>query len=1098
MPLRAIKRILFADAINGHRVVRPSLRPVAAWLSLWHESIYDEVLHREPDVLLNYGDPESLSLKQRREVLGAYVDRYGKGGWRGLQTPAVQVQRFACAQLDTAVQDLWGRGVENAEVRDLLLELIGTAKLTGCADIVYGVVVDQKASHHERVSALDALVALNDVRLDKIATSIEKATARWPEPTARSVILRLFPAHLSVQQLCAILPTIAESQRTVGDLSWHLPQLITERSITPAQLDDLRSGLMKVILDGVEWREDKWPNMRTKRPDLIAALIATCNRQFHEGVRTRELFRSSAIALRFTNEDRVDDKQVKKLRTHLTDGSPIEREQAFWDSHAFMQTVRPAKDAWHRVFMLSHHGGIRLNPEKDREWVIGGLRDGQKSVFEREMMLWAAMIEVMPPGEDVRKAHDDLRQYVSDAPALAAIIEARLKPPAVDKELQRLEAEGRRHRQKFERDDAKAHASWVNFWKEVAGHPDDVFADARAENTAWNLWQAMERSGSNSRAAGWNRRFIERQFGREVADRLRSILLRMWRKDKPTLRSERTEDQKNTFLVRWQLGLAAIYAEAEDPNWSAKLTDEEARLAARFAPLELNGFPSWLDDLVAAHPAAVDAILGSELSLAMREGGAEIGATILLQNIRHAKPRVMSSFAARIKAWLDSVGDIEFAADSPVLGRLSSAVDILMQAQEPQILTDLKKTAEINLAKGLDRPAAKIWLPVLMQLDPQGGVEALEAGLKKASAAQRGLGVDWFGALFGLGHRGAIVELRRPEFTPDLLLRLVRLAYMHVRPTDDAHHVGSYSPDERDHAEQGRNAVLSALLATTGAEGWAVKQKMATDPLFAHFKDRVLALANERAAEEVDGNALSESEVVTLDTYGEVPPATRDEMFAIMRDRLEDIDDLLLQDESPREMWAAVTDEKLMRRALAHELRLSRNHMYTVDQEAATADEKETDIRLRATRSNQQAVIELKIGAKPRTAKDLRTTIRNQLVKKYMAPDECRAGCLLITVSTNKKWSHPTREEQRLDFASLIAFLQGEADQVASNLGGNVRLLVKGLDLRPRLSTEKKARGAAKRKRSRRGVPIGSSQARAGTRPKVVKRAQKAKVRRRR
>jgi hypothetical protein len=73
-----------------------------------------------------------------------------------------------------------------------------------------------------------------------------------------------------------------------------------------------------------------------------------------------------------------------------------------------------------------------------------------------------------------------------------------------------------------------------------------------------------------------------------------------------------------------------------------------------------------------------------------------------------------------------------------------------------------------------------------------------------------------------------------------------------------------------------------------------------------------------------------------------------------MRDRLEDIDDLLLQDESPREMWAAITDEKVMRRALARELRTSRNHMYTVDQEAATADEKETDIRLRATRSNQQ------------------------------------------------------------------------------------------------------------------------------------------------
>src|SRR5262249_34796159 len=155
---------------------------------------------------------------------------------------------------------------------------------------------------------------------------------------------------------------------------------------------------------------------------------------------------------------------------------------------------------------------------------------------------------------------------------------------------------------------------------------------------------------------------IERQFGYEVADRLRSILLRMWRKDEPTLRSERPPDKKNTFLVRWQLGLAAIYAEAEDPLWATKLSDEEARLAARFAPVELNGFPSWLDALVAAHPTAVDAILGTELSLALREAGPDSDATTFMQYIRHATPRVVALFRPRIKEWLEDVRDQDFAA----------------------------------------------------------------------------------------------------------------------------------------------------------------------------------------------------------------------------------------------------------------------------------------------------------------------------------------------------------------------------------------------------------------------------------------------------
>ena len=65
------------------------------------------------------------------------------------------------------------------------------------------------------------------------------------------------------------------------------------------------------------------------------------------------------------------------------------------------------------------------------------------------------------------------------------------------------------------------------------------------------------------------------------------------------------------------------------------------------------------------------------------------------------------------------------------------------------------------------------------------------------------------------------VDLSAPGFTPPLLLRLIRLAYQHVRIGDDAHHEGHYSPDTRDVAERGRNAILSALLATTGPEGRA-------------------------------------------------------------------------------------------------------------------------------------------------------------------------------------------------------------------------------------------------------------------------------------
>ncbi len=126
------------------------------------------------------------------------------------------------------------------------------------------------------------------------------------------------------------------------------------------------------------------------------------------------------------------------------------------------------------------------------------------------------------------------------------------------------------------------------------------------------------------------------------------------------------------------------------------------------------------------------------------------------------------------------------------------------------------------------------------------------------------------------------------------------------------------------------------------------------------------------------------------------------------------------------------------------------NACYTVDQEAVTADEKETDIRLRSTIPSQQATIELKVGERDWSASVLRDKLRTQLVDQYMAAEDCRAGCMLITVATNRHWQHPETNKQ-MTFDELITFLCEEAEKIVQEFGGSIRLMVKGLDLRPRL-----------------------------------------------
>jgi hypothetical protein len=342
----------------------------------------------------------------------------------------------------------------------------------------------------------------------------------------------------------------------------------------------------------------------------------------------------------------------------------------------------------------------------------------------------------------------------------------------------------------------------------------------------------------------------------------------------------------------------------------------------------------------------------------------------------------------------------------------------------------------------------------LLHLNAAVGVAALENGLEESSASKTGVGVKLFAELFHRDYSGVGVDLRAPGFRPPLLLQLLRFAYQHVRIGDDAVHEGSYSPDMRDNAEAGRNAVLRAFFSTTGPDGWAAKLEMAADPLFDHIKDRTIARAEERAAEEADDVALPESEFAILDKTGESPPATREAMFALMRDRLDDVDDLLLQDISPRELWAGITDEHVMRREVARALRDAGNQSYTIDQESVAADEKETDIRFRSTGSKQQATIELKLGDE-RSGANLFDTIRDQLLTKYMAADECRAGCLLVTIARDREWDHP-KTGMRIGFEELMAVLNEEAERASKELAGTAKLMAKGLDLRPRLGTERR------------------------------------------
>lgn len=1048
MSFRALRRLLFATT-KGKTIVRPSKRPVAGWLALKDEGIFELLRDNEPAVLLNEGDPESLTQTQRNQALQAYSDRYGPGGRRGLSVPHIQVHRFASKGLAGVINNIWKGGVENPDVREFLVNSIEEGRIEACVDIVFNTCRNEKASATERVLSLDALVSLNDKRLYDIAHSIAISDGLWPDRVAIGAVIRLFPKYLSTEHLCQILKRVRLKEHGLDRLCRQLPRLIAMSELDLPTLERLRDGLVGLVSEGLRFQKE-WPHIISDRVHLNSALAATCVRGLSHSLSDEWLY-ACVLALRLHCRDH-DDESVKSLQQWLADLSASDNARLFWTDDTLLQFLCEVKDPRTRYAEIAFHDGpVRLRSDRDLPWISAALGDTTHDVSERALLLEAA-IRLKPAQETWAEHVARLKPLVVDTPSLTERVIALLRPSKNDAEhlrWEKLEAK-RKKQQKLRK--AKAHASWIHFSRTIATQLEDVFTSERGRNTAWNLWLAMRKGGDDSRSPRWNRRFIEHFFNRETADKFRHFLMKVWRDDCPTLPSERPVGERNSYSQKWELGLVAIYAEAEDADWAKKLSDGEARLAARYAPLALNGLPLWIEDLVETHQSAVDQTLGNELSWELCQAPGECGLSFLLQTIDHASTNVAKIFLPRLNSWLDTGVDRGYDADNKagMAQRVRQVTGFILKHGDEAAIAHLLEITRQRLGEKLRLEMRHEWLPVLMRIDPESGLAELEEQVSAIEPAALSEAVGWFAILFG--DRWGAVSLNQGKFTPHLLLRLLRLAYYHVRTEDDAHHQGAYTPNTRDDAEHGRNAIVSALLNAKGEEGWAAKLEMAADPLCEHFKDRIRAVAEENWAEEIDAEVLDEVQAVALDRSGEAPPLTNGGMFSILKDRLDDLDDLLLRDYSPRELWAGITDEKVMRRAIARELSCAANSIYTVDQEGVTADEKETDIRLRSVASSHEAVIELKLGDN-RTAKDLRDTIENQLVKKYMASSKSKSGALLITLASDRKWHHPD-QRRLINVDELFSLLRDEAERVQEALGGDIAIYIHFLDLRPRLPLE--------------------------------------------
>ncbi|MEQ8042160.1 hypothetical protein ABQW67_04240 [Xanthomonas hortorum] len=1043
LPDREVARLLFADTQEGERIVKPAMRPLVAWLAPHDAFIRGEVITHEPELLLHAGDPESLDVPLRRAALEGYVRRFGKGGWRGQAVPSLQVERFASKDFTADVACLWKVGIENPEVRDTLLGLIGWGQMKGNADLAHEVAVDALAEIGSRISALAALSRLDDSRLPALLDEIASGVPDCPPLLVQRAVIEFFPSQMSPEQLMKIFARQGSKSRTYSGPITYFTNVVERSPFDADKLLLMQKQISALVNAGLTWDRSLY-RLQSKRQDLVPALLAVCLRRLSDHRCDAVLVKGIALSLLLTVDDYETRGDVKGLRAVLSESPDSVRSGVFWAQDAIARKYHPKNErsTQSRLHHLQWQGGYQPVLQHDEPWVLAAIADPQRRSGERAFALEVA-IEWTPHKSDPDRWIAQLSATAAGAhnlePRVEAFRIAYLAPREPSewerKNAERMEINRRKH--------AKSTASWRQFHRELCGSPDVAFSDARVEGTLWDFWKVMRNERSAHSQAGWNRGFIERMLSKDLADRFQKVFAAAWRRERPTLRSERDEEKKNTTLVIWEMGLAGIYAEAEDPAWAARLSAGEVKLACRYALLELNRLPPWLEQLATRHPAAVDSVIGRELSEDLGKGADPHG--MLLQYIRRSTEPVAHLLLPRVRAWAHRAA-VKTRLTDVQRRNMGNAADFLLVHGSPED-TALLRDAAIAATTGRPNPKnVDLWLPILGRLDADAFVDTLERLSRSITPARHSKVVNWLGALFG---HHASLGLSSMSGRPDLILRLLRLTHRHVRSEDDDPAEGVRSVGNRENAEYARSSLFNALMEMKGEDASRAKISLSGDPEVSRYRDRIIAIRREKLAEELDAEVLTEREVRELEKNFEISPRTRWQMAHVLAGRLDEIEDYLRQDVSPREAWVGFQEERLLRRALSAEFERLARDSYIVAQEGVTGDEKETDIRL-VSKSDPsiQAVIELKVGENRYSIASFQKALREQLMEKYLLPEQRRVGALVISWRGNKTWDDPVTGEE-VCFDEVIRRLNSEAQELAATLGSDAFLAVRGLDLSP-------------------------------------------------
>ena len=1034
LPQHRLVDLLFSRTYEIE-LVKPSMLETAAWLSLWDESVANEVIRRAPFLLLTAGDPASLPPSTRQTVLTALIERMR----RNEEIPHLDIAsltRFAQPDIARALCAIWETDKGNPDIRRFVLSLIWVGKIKECADLAGAASFGRYQDLHTASSAGRALLAAGGDRQQRdYANYIKQNCAAIPTAVVWEAVDQLFPRLIGIDDLLAILATIQLGDGEGGgfNLDWKGAELAA-RLIAVTDLTRLIEGLLGHL--GSRSLDPKTVD-DSSRDEQYATTLAGAAEQLLE-LSPPNVAPDAAIDAVLRICDRRFDKTRRRRRKAISavehlHRTPERRRAAFWraadrlGSHDTL-TGRPLLNTFQMEY-LGWQPGLVLS---DINWLLTDAPD-RESATERQLAVKAALGLWLKEGQQDEVTKARIAAVAATDSAMQATYAEWMTPRVKSAEEITCEEELAESTRTGERAQAECEKSWVDFITDLRANPVKLqqllpTAPNTVDRRIRDLWQLLRQAvrGSSHYAIETVAPIAE-IAGQEVAAAFADRLAEIWRSWKPKLHSARPPNERNQIGMIDCMCIAGVSIEAaSQPNWTSHLTEEQATRAAEYATLEINGFPKWIEALVAAWPEAVEQVLAQEAASDLDSATPSVPYKTL-DDINRGAESLARLMAPSLWQELQARPDLNQLALQPLL-------PILVRG-----LSDGDKSGFHTLVLERfqcidDAQVSAQYLGAAYSLDAHRATDALVAKLDRLGETEKTALVERvLPQIFG--SRWSRSEPSAAALDLVTLERLVLLAYRNVRVEEDRDRAnnGVYSPDERDEAEEARSAAFKILVRRPGAATFEAILRFVGTSEFPVPTSRLRALAYDRAAEDAEHTAWAAGDARQVEEEFEHAPVTERDLQLVALHRLEDLQhDLIHGDFKQGSTLSALPDEAAVQNWMAQQLKDHRATAYTVAREVHVADEKEPDIRITAKASDATVAVEIKI-AESWTLKELEDALKLQLCGQYLRAQGGRYGILLLV---NKKrrpkgWELP--DGTYLKFEAVVLRLRGLAASIRSN-----------------------------------------------------------------